>query len=410
MVEHVVLKTISSAMNVYTSRDQPRFQALPPLALYIHVPWCLKKCPYCDFNSHKEPEGGVPEFRYLAALEADLESALPLIWGRSIHTIFIGGGTPSLLSPEGMDRMLAGIRARVKVLPDAEITLEANPGTFEQARFKAFREAGITRLSIGIQSFQSSFLKALGRVHDGDEARRAVEIGVDTFDRVNLDVMYALPKQTLPHVLEDVNLALQSGVSHLSFYHLTLEPNTYFHRYPPPLPDDDTAAQMQEMIEERLTDAGFDRYEVSAFARDGARCRHNLNYWTFGDYLGIGAGAHGKISFPDRIIRQQRYKQPEQYMQKALAGSAVHTEHRVTGQDVGFEFMLNALRLREGVPGSLFEAYTGYPISHVSSVLAEAVERGWLEADPTVLRPTALGYRFLNDLLELFLPEEGKNT
>lgn len=406
MAQSIAIKPISNVVSVHTPRDQPRFQTLPPLSLYIHVPWCIKKCPYCDFNSHRQPDEGVPEARYLAALEADLESVLPLVWGRPIHTIFIGGGTPSLLSPEGIDRLLASVRARLKVLPEAEVTLEANPGTFEQARFKAFREAGITRLSIGIQSFQSRFLKALGRVHDGDEARRAVEIGVSTFDRVNLDVMYALPEQTLAEALEDVDLALQSGVSHLSFYHLTLEPNTYFHRYPPPLPDDDAAAEMQEAIEVKLAEAGFDHYEVSAFARPGARCQHNLNYWTFGDYIGIGAGAHAKISFPDKVIRQQRYKQPEQYMQQALIGAAVQSEHNVPAEDMGFEFMLNALRLGEGVPTSLFEAHTGYPVSTLSSVLVNAVERGWLEPDPTVLRPTALGHRFLNDLLELFIPEK----
>jgi putative oxygen-independent coproporphyrinogen III oxidase len=387
------------------SSSTPHFETLPPLALYIHIPWCLKKCPYCDFNSHQQSAEGLPEARYLSALEADLEASLPLVWGRPIHTIFLGGGTPSLLSPEGLDRLLASVRARLTVLPGAEITLEANPGTFEQDRFKAFREAGITRLSLGVQSFQDRYLKALGRVHCGAEALSALESSVQLFERVNVDIMYALPGQTLEDMRSDVKQALASGASHLSCYHLTLEPNTYFHRYPPVLPDEDLSAEMQEESEALLTESGFEHYEVSAYAKPFARAQHNLNYWMFGDYLGIGAGAHGKLSFPDNILRQQRYKQPEQYMQQALAGKAIQLENQVTSTDIGFEFMLNALRLKEGVPSSLFAAHTGYPLKLLESVLLKAQDRGWIESDPTKLKATELGFQYLNNLLELFLPE-----
>ncbi|MES2205248.1 MAG: radical SAM family heme chaperone HemW [Pseudomonadota bacterium] len=394
----------SHVIQLRGSHQGPRFETLPPLSLYVHIPWCIKKCPYCDFNSHQEPNEGLPEARYLRALEADIEASLPLIWGRSIQTVFIGGGTPSLFSPEAIDQLLASIRARLKLAPGAEITLEANPGTFEQNRFQGFKDAGITRLSIGIQSFQERFLKALGRVHNGAEARKAVEIGVNLFERVNLDIMYALPEQTIADALQDVAIALTYGISHLSFYHLTLEPNTYFHRYPPPLPDEDEASHMQENIEEKLLQAGFNHYEVSAFAKTKQESRHNLNYWQFGDYLGIGAGAHGKISFADKVIRQHRYRQPEQYMQSALKGNSIQGEQVVGASDIGFEFMLNALRLREGVPAILYEMHTGFPLSNLSPILNIAVQRGWLEPDPTILRPTPLGFRFLNDLLELFLP------
>ena len=327
--------------------------ALPPLALYVHLPWCLKKCPYCDFNSH-ESQGGPPEARYLDALRADLESALPLVWGRRIHSVFIGGGTPSLFSPESIDRLLADIRARLVLEPGCEITLEANPGTFERERFRAFRAAGVTRLSIGVQSFDDAALKRIGRVHDGAQARAAVEEAADAFDTFNLDLMYALPGQDLAALDRDLDTALGFKPPHLSVYHLTLEPNTLFAARPPELPDDDTASDMLDRIIERTGESGLQRYEVSAFARHGHRCAHNLNYWAFGDYLGIGAGAHGKLSFPHRVLRQVRWREPARYMEEALAGRAMSNEEEIARSALPFEFMLNSLRLREGFELQLY--------------------------------------------------------
>jgi oxygen-independent coproporphyrinogen-3 oxidase len=382
----------------------PRFSALPPLSLYVHIPWCLKKCPYCDFNSHEKRGGGeVPESRYVAALFADLEVALPSIWGRRVTTIFFGGGTPSLFSAEAMDRLLAGIRARMPVAPDAEITLEANPGTFEQQKFAGFRQAGINRLSLGVQSFDARHLKALGRVHDEREAQAAVAAALKIFENVNLDLMYALPGQTPENARADVDAALAYRPQHLSFYHLTIEPNTLFHRHPPPLPDDDTAAEIGEAIDASLGAAGYVHYETSAHALPGRECRHNLNYWRFGDYLGIGAGAHSKISSPERVLRQVRYKQPEQYLAQAERGAPVMEERAIGRDEIGFEFMLNALRLNDGVPSALFAERTGFPIALVASELAEAERRGLIERDHLNVRPTALGRRFLNDLQALFL-------
>ncbi|WP_084092282.1 radical SAM family heme chaperone HemW [Andreprevotia lacus] len=383
--------------------------ALPPLALYIHFPWCVKKCPYCDFNSHAvRGQGGdgldpALEAQYIDALLRDLETCLPLVWGRPVTSIFMGGGTPSLFSAQSMDTLLAGIRARVKLLPDSEITLEANPGTFEAAKFAGYREAGINRLSIGIQSFNPAHLKALGRIHNDDEALRAVEIAHRHFDNFNLDIMYALPQQTLEQALSDIDRAIDCQSTHLSAYHLTLEPNTLFHRYPPNLPDDDMAADMQDAIEERLAAAGFEHYETSAFAKPGRRARHNLNYWTFGDYLGIGAGAHAKISFPDKIIRQMRYKQPGEYLQQMAAGSAVQTEEAVTLEQLPFEFMLNLLRLTEGFDLTLFTERTGLPITKLVHEVERARADGLLERELNHVCPTARGRRFLNALLERFL-------
>ncbi|KAF0812005.1 Oxygen-independent coproporphyrinogen-III oxidase-like protein [Andreprevotia sp. IGB-42] len=383
--------------------------ALPPLALYIHFPWCVKKCPYCDFNSHAvRGQGGsgldpILEAQYIDALLSDLETCLPLVWGRPVTSIFMGGGTPSLFSAQSMDTLLAGIRARVKLLPDSEVTLEANPGTFEAAKFAGYREAGINRLSIGIQSFNPAHLKALGRIHDDNEARRAVEIAHQHFDNFNLDIMYALPQQTLAEALSDIDSAIACAPTHLSAYHLTLEPNTLFYRYPPDLPDDDVAADMQDAIEAHLAQAGFEHYETSAFARPGRRARHNLNYWSFGDYLGIGAGAHGKISFPDKIIRQMRYKQPSDYLQKMASGSAVQTEETVTLEQLPFEFMLNLLRLTEGFDLTLFTERTGLPITKVVHEVERACADGLLERQLNHIRPTARGRRFLNALLERFL-------
>jgi len=385
----------------------PRFAALPPLALYVHIPWCLKKCPYCDFNSHERRSSNeLPEQRYVDALFADLEFSLPSIWGRRVSTIFFGGGTPSLFSAESVDRVLAGIRARVQVAPDAEITLEANPGTFEQEKFAAFRAAGINRLSLGIQSFDPRHLKALGRVHDEREAHAAASAALAIFDNLNLDLMYALPGQTLEEARADVKAALAYRPPHLSFYQLTIEPNTLFYRHPPSLPDEDAAADIGEAVEGALTAAGYAHYETSAFALPGRECRHNLNYWRFGDYLGIGAGAHSKLSFPERVLRQVRYRQPEQYLEQVERGAPLLEEREVAVSEIGFEFMLNALRLCDGVPVALFGERTGLPISVVQKKLDEAERRRLIERDHQRIRPTELGRRFLNDLQALFLPEE----
>ena len=381
---------------------RPRFAALPPLALYVHIPWCIRKCPYCDFNSH-QANGDVPEPAYVDALVADLEFALPSVWGRRISSVFIGGGTPSLFSASAIDRLLAAIRARIPLAPDAEITLEANPGTFEREKFTGFRAAGVNRLSLGIQSFNPEHLRALGRVHDENEARAAAEAALTIFGNVNFDLMYALPRQTLAEAKADAATALAFSPPHLSFYQLTLEPNTLFHRHPPPLPDDDTAADIEDAVNSMLADADYRHYETSAHARAGFECRHNLNYWRFGDYLGIGAGAHSKLSFPDRIVRQVRYKQPRQYMERTTAGAPLLENAEVGRDDIGFEFMLNALRLTEGVPASLFAERTGYPLALVARALELAAARGLIDSDPAVIRPTALGRRFLNDLQALFL-------
>ena len=379
---------------------------LPPLSVYVHIPWCLRKCPYCDFNSHNLPADGIDEDAYLAALEADLDASLPLIWGRRVVTVFIGGGTPSLFSAAAIDRLLASLRARLPLLADAEVTMEANPGTFERARFADYRAAGVNRLSLGIQSFSDEKLAALGRVHDGAQARAAAEAAAELFDTFNLDLMYALPQQTLLELRDDLRQALACEPPHLSCYHLTLEPNTLFARFPPPVPDDDLSAAMQDLVGEMLSGC-YQNYEVSAWARPGHRAQHNLNYWTFGDYLGIGAGAHGKLSFPDRIVRQARYRHPRRYMEAAMAGNAREIDQVVPPADLPFEFMLNALRLREGVEAGLFEARTGLSMVAIRPRLRRAIERGLLEDRLDRLQPTALGGNFLNDLLEMFLPDEG---
>jgi putative oxygen-independent coproporphyrinogen III oxidase len=376
--------------------------SLPPLSLYIHIPWCVRKCPYCDFNSH-EARATVPENEYVDALILDLEQALPLIWGRMIHSIFFGGGTPSIFSPDAIDRILSAVRARVQLTYEAEITLEANPGTVDEARFVGFRDAGVNRLSLGIQSFNSRHLAALGRIHDEAQARSAAENALQTFERVNLDLMYALPEQTMDEALSDVRMALALGPTHLSCYHLTLEPNTPFYRTPPPLPDDDASAAMQEAIEELLAGADYQHYETSAFAKAGKRCRHNLNYWLFGDYLGIGAGAHSKLSFHDRIIRQSRYKHPASYVQKTASGEHIEQERILGTEDLGFEFMMNALRLTEGFEAPLFEERTGLPLSVVNQPLAEAESKGLITRDVARIAPTLRGQRYLNELLQLFL-------
>ena len=379
-----------------------QLSALPPLSLYVHLPWCLKKCPYCDFNSH-EAQGELPEQRYLDALMADLEASLPLIWGRTVHSIFIGGGTPSLFSPQAIDRLLGDIRARLRLEPDCEITLEANPGTFEKHRFKAFRSAGVTRLSIGVQSFDDRHLKALGRVHDRAQALAAVEEAAQSFDTFNLDIMYALPGQTLENLEQDMRQALALQPPHISIYHLTVEPNTYFAKYPPALPEEDIAYAMLDRITELTGVAGMDRYEISAYAKPGHRCLHNLNYWKFGDYLGIGAGAHSKLSFAHRVVRQVRFREPRLYMDKALAGTPVAQDHEVSRAELPFEFMLNALRLREGFKLQDFSDRTGLPLTAIQAGLDEAERRGLIERDLARVRPTERGFDFLNDLQMLFL-------
>ena len=382
-----------------------QLSALPPLSLYVHLPWCLKKCPYCDFNSH-EAHGAPPEARYIDALMADLEQALPLVWGRRVHSIFIGGGTPSLFAPESIDRLISGVRARLPLEPGLEITLEANPGTFERERFRAFRGAGVTRLSIGVQSFDDDMLSRIGRVHDAAQARAAVDEARASFDTFNIDLMYALPGQGLPQLAQELDTALACEPPHLSIYHLTVEPNTVFANRPPVLPDDDLASDMLDLITERTAAAGLQRYEVSAFAAPGHRCAHNLNYWEFGDYLGIGAGAHGKLSFPHRVLRQVRWREPQLYMQHALAGRAVSNEHEVKRRDLPFEFMLNTLRLRDGFELARFTERTGLPLSAVHAALTTAQQRGLLEHDNAAgrVRPTARGFDFLSDLQSLFLP------
>lgn len=379
--------------------------SLPPLSLYVHLPWCLKKCPYCDFNSHEMRDGELPEQRYLDALVADLEAALPLVWGRSVHSIFIGGGTPSLFSPESIDRLLADIRARLKLPADCEITLEANPGTFEKDRFRAFRDAGVTRLSVGVQSFNDAHLKRIGRVHDSAQAMAALEEAARSFDTWNLDLMYALPDQTLEGLRAEVDQALAFSPPHLSIYHLTIEPNTYFAKHPPEVPEDDTAYAMLDLITERTTAAGLNRYEVSAYARPGHHSRHNLNYWQFGDYLGLGAGAHGKLSFAHRVVRQVRTRDPRLYMERALAGDAIAQEEEVGRADLPFEFMLNALRLRQGFALSEFSERTGLAITSIARALEDAERKGWITRDLQRVQPTARGFDFLSDLQALFLPE-----
>jgi oxygen-independent coproporphyrinogen-3 oxidase len=382
-----------------------RFPVLPPLALYVHIPWCVRKCPYCDFNSHERAEA-LPEREYVARLIGDLESLLPSVWGRRLASVFIGGGTPSLFSPEAIDELLAAVRARLPLAPGAEITLEANPGTVEASRFRGFRAAGINRISLGIQSFDDAMLAALGRIHSAAEARNAVAAALASFDNVNIDLMYGLPSQTLAMARSDIEAALACGVPHLSAYQLTLEPNTVFYRRPPPLPEHDACADMQLAVEDALAAAGYEHYETSAFARPGHRCRHNVNYWEFGDYLGIGAGAHGKISFPDRVTRHERIKQPRDYL---TAASTLAREAIVPAAELPFEFMLNALRLIDGFPIALYEERTGLPLTTVINPLDAAERRGLVQRDWQRVRPTERGRLFLNELLGFFVGDENKD-
>ncbi|HHM04197.1 MAG TPA: oxygen-independent coproporphyrinogen III oxidase-like protein [Gammaproteobacteria bacterium] len=385
-----------------------QFTTLPPLALYVHFPWCVRKCPYCDFNSH-EARDGVPGRGYVAALLRDLEQELPDIWGRSVETVFIGGGTPSLLSAESLDELLSGLRALLNFPATAEVTLEANPGTVEVDRFRDFRAAGVNRLSLGVQSFDDEMLRRLGRIHSGAAALAAAETALAAgFERVNLDLMYGLPGQTVAQAEADLAQALALDPGHLSHYQLTLEPNTAFFLHPPALPDDDTRWAMQETCQARLQEAGYEHYEVSAYARPGQRCRHNLNYWHFGDYVGIGAGAHGKITHltTQTITRRAKLRHPKAYLEQA-GGEGRISERRVLGRrEAAFEFMLGALRLTEGFPPALFAGHCGLPLTVVGDALTEAEAKGLIEWDIHRLRPTELGQRYLDDLVGMFLPDE----
>ncbi|NMQ18466.1 oxygen-independent coproporphyrinogen III oxidase-like protein [Candidatus Competibacter phosphatis] len=385
----------------------PVFTTPIPLALYVHIPWCARKCPYCDFNSHEAREP-LPERAYADALLADLEQDLPRVWGRRIDSLFIGGGTPSLFSAEALDRLLSGLRARLPLRPDLEITLEANPGTVERSKFAEFREVGINRLSIGVQSFDDGHLHALGRIHDRRAAIAAAEAahaaGLDNF---NLDLMFGLPGQTVEQALTDIACALALQPAHLSYYQLTLEPNTRFYRSPPLLPDDETIDVIQERAQEELARHGYPRYEVSAYARADRRCRHNLNYWEFGDYLGIGAGAHGKLSDPaaGQIQRLWKVKHPRDYLARAGTPAGVGGDAPVREAELPLEFLMNALRLVEGVPAALFGERAGLPLAALEPGWSQARARGLLENDPERLQASELGLRFLNDLLQAFIPE-----
>ncbi|MCB1985064.1 MAG: oxygen-independent coproporphyrinogen III oxidase-like protein [Burkholderiales bacterium] len=393
----------------------PRLKSLPPLSLYIHIPWCLKKCPYCDFNSHAtHPDTPVPEDAYITALVRDLESMVPNVWGRRLTSVFFGGGTPSLFSATSIDKILTAVRTLLPLEPAAEVTLEANPGTFEAQKFADFRAAGINRLSIGIQSFNPKHLQALGRIHNDQEAYNAIEIAQKNFDNINLDLMYGLPNQSVKDAHKDIHTTCSMDVSHISAYHLTLEPNTLFHRYPPELPDDEQSVDMQTVIEQTLKEHHYHHYETSAFSKRGRTSLHNKNYWLFGDYLGIGAGAHSKISFEYKIIRQMRYKHPREYLEKTLetgAGSetAIQSQHELTRADRGFEFMMNAMRLTDGFESAMFQDRTGLPITVILSQLDEAERRGFIERDHLYIKPTLVGKRFLNNLLQIFLPVPGSS-
>jgi putative oxygen-independent coproporphyrinogen III oxidase len=405
------MASIISSSDIFNSQTA-ELKQLPPLSLYIHIPWCVKKCPYCDFNSH-EINGNVDSLEddYVSGLTRDLEIALPQIWGRRVTSIFFGGGTPSLFSARAIDTILTVIRTLLPLEAQVEVTLEANPGTFESKKFADFHAAGINRLSIGIQSFNSIHLHNLGRIHDDKEARNAIKIAQRYFKNINLDLMYALSNQTLEEAAKDIETACTFGVQHISAYHLTLEPNTLFHRYPPPLPDDDLSANIQIMVEERLERSGYINYETSAFAHPGYKSRHNLNYWLFGDYLGIGAGAHSKISFADRIVRQMRYKNPKEYLFKSTVDTnspdiLLQEQHEVSKNDRQFEFLMNALRLTGGFEIALLQERTGLSITGIQQQLNEAEQRGLIIRNHSYMAPTLTGKRFLNDLLQIFLPDK----
>lgn len=389
-----------------------RFTATPPLSLYIHFPWCVRKCPYCDFNSHAVKED-LPEDAYVDALLVDLEQELPSVWGRTVQTVFMGGGTPSLFSPAALDRLLAGIRARLPLKPDAEITLEANPGTVEQARFEDYRQAGINRLSIGVQSLNPNHLEALGRIHSADEARHAAQAARRAgFENINLDLMFGLPQQTVEQALEDLEALIALQPDHLSWYQLTLEPNTLFHAHPPSLPDDDMRWAMQEQGQTRLAEQGYGQYEVSAFARRGHQCRHNLNYWGFGDYLGIGAGAHGKVTDAARnaITRRWKKRHPKDYLAAASDGSFLDGQRDLEPSEAVFEFALNRLRLKQSFTLAAFEAACGLPATDIRPLITRACDEGLLDFDGKQVKHTDTGWRFLDNLIERFLPGEADHA
>ena len=381
------------------------FTNLPPLSLYIHFPWCVQKCPYCDFNSH-ELKSTLDERAYIDALISDLDQELPLFWGRSISSIFMGGGTPSLFSPESIDRLLSALRARVAFAPNVEITMEANPGTIELGKFKEFSSAGINRLSIGIQSFSDEKLRKLGRIHGRKEAIRAAELAHDAnFNSFNLDLMYGLPNQSLAQAVDDIETAIALEPKHLSHYQLTIEPNTFFHHQPPTVPDDDKLWEMQLACQTNLAKNNYAQYEISAYAKDGYQCQHNLNYWQFGDYLGIGAGAHGKLTnAPEqKIHRSSKVKQPQTYLDNAASEKRISSEKILTRNDAKFEFMMNALRLNKGFETEIFQSHVGLPISSVEKALHQAEEQGWITWDLKNIKPTDSGRQYLNNLLELFM-------
>lgn len=375
-----------------------------PLSLYIHIPWCIKKCPYCDFNSH-EARNEIPEERYLKALIQDLENELPNIWGRSIESIFIGGGTPSLFSAKGIDKLLRSLRERLNIRPNIEITMEANPGTFEQAKFSGFRQAGINRLSIGVQSYNDNHLKRLGRIHGSEEALKAAEIVQNSgFDNFNLDLMFGLPKQTINEALDDLHQAIKAKPNHISWYQLTIEENTLFHYSPPPVPNDELIWNIQQQGQSLLKEAGYEQYEVSAYAQKNQQSQHNMNYWQFGDYLGVGAGAHGKITMPDgSITRHTKFRHPEEYMKQAEKNKARSTEKPLKKDDVTFEFMLNIARLKNGFTAELFEQRTWMEFTEIKDKLDTLIEDGLILKKGNNYKPSEKGFLFVNDIVNRFL-------
>ena len=383
----------------------PQFTILPPLSLYIHIPWCVRKCPYCDFNSHAAGEH-LPEDEYIQALIRDLEQQLPGVWGRRLQSIFIGGGTPSLFSPAALQTLLSQIRMLIPCPPDMEVTMEANPGTFEQEKFNGFFQAGINRLSIGVQSFNDKQLKQLGRIHSAQEALNAIEMAKQAgFENINLDIMFGLPEQSLKQGLQDLQTAIDCQPSHLSWYQLTVEPNTLFYSQPPTLPDDDDIWELQQQGQSLLQQNGYAQYEISAYAKSGKQCQHNLNYWQFGDYLAIGAGAHGKISRADdhSIRRYAQHRQPQQYLD---ATNKTSSEHFISNTDRCYEFMLNSLRLKQGFTLELFEQHTGLNRQVIEGRCEQAIEKGLLSRQGSQLRASETGYLFLNDLINLFYPDD----
>jgi oxygen-independent coproporphyrinogen-3 oxidase len=388
------------------------FTATPPLSLYIHIPWCVRKCPYCDFNSHAVRDE-IPEQAYITALLSDLEQELPAVWGRTVETIFIGGGTPSLIKPAAIETLLGEVRARLPVKPGAEITLEANPGTVERMKFAGFREAGITRLSLGIQSFQAVQLKNIGRIHDDSEALAAIEAARQAgFDNINLDLMFGLPGQDIPRAMEDLQTATALAPEHLSWYELTLEPNTWFYRHPPERVNDDTRCEMQAAGHTLLQHAGYSRYEISAYALDGRQCRHNLNYWQFGDYLGIGAGAHGKITdaASQRIYRVAKVRHPRCYLETAHTAQRIASRHTLEPDDVLLEFAMNALRLEQGFSPAGFTAATGLADSTIEPGIQQAIMQGLLARQDDNILATPHGRRYLNELLQYWVPEQDSHA